>query len=91
MEDKRSMAPRGCVWPTSYYSSCGEIPTQGRLCMHHFGQVLAHGGGWGCGWPGCQRLSGTGRGLCTFHAGIATGETERRQQAVGESIVGESP
>jgi len=45
MRDKQLMAPQGCLWPTSYYTSCGAAPTQGRLCTHHLGQVLAHVGG----------------------------------------------
>jgi hypothetical protein len=70
------MAQRGCLWPTSYYTSCGAIPTQGRLCTLHLSQVLSHVSGWGCAWPGCQRLSSAGRGLCSFHVVVATGETQ---------------
>src|SRR6266480_443507 len=73
---KQLMAPRGCLWPTSYYTSCGATPTQGRLCTRHLGQVMAHVSGWRCVWPGCQRLSSAGGGLCRFHVAIATGQTE---------------
>ena len=83
MRDKRLMAPQGCLWPTSYYTSCGAAPTQGRLCTHHLGQVLAHVGGWECAWPGCQRLSAAGGGICAFHAAIATGKTESKSHDCG--------
>jgi hypothetical protein len=91
MEGKQLIAPRGCLWPTSYYTSCGATPTQGRLCTHHLSQVLAHVGGWRCAWPGCQRLSSASRGLCTFHVAVATGEAERGHgRPLDGSIVGES-
>src|SRR5207247_1989974 len=56
--------PRGCLWPTSYQTSCGKAPTLGRLCSKHLLRVQAHAGGWDCAWPGCQRLSPAMRGLC---------------------------
>jgi hypothetical protein len=70
--------PRGCLWPTSYQTSCGEAPTLGRLCSKHLLRVQAHAGGWDCARPGCQRLSPAMRGLCAFHAAIARGECDCR-------------
>lgn len=71
------IAPGGCLWPTSYYTSCGAAPIRGRLCGYHLSQVLGQAGGWGCTWPGCQRLSSAGQGLCLFHTAVAIGQPDR--------------
>jgi len=79
MGGRQLIAPPGCLWPTSYYTSCGAASIRGRLCGYHLSQVLGQASGWGCTWPGCRRLSSAGEGLCSFHTAVATGQTDRGQ------------
>jgi len=79
MEGGLLIAPPGCLWPTSYYTSCGAASIRGRLCGYHLTRVLEQASGWGCTWPGCRRLSSAGEGLCAFHTAVATGQTGRGQ------------
>ncbi len=72
------MAPSNtCIWPTSYRTFCGQAPVQGRLCPEHLRRVQAKVGTWSCAWPGCEQLSGAGKGLCAHHAGITSGLMEQ--------------
>jgi hypothetical protein len=79
MGGRQLIASRGCLWPTSYYTSCGAASIRGRLCGDHLSQVLEQASGWGCAWPGCQRLSSAGEGLCSFHTAVANGQTDQGQ------------
>lgn len=74
--DERLVAPKGCVWPASYTTCCGDAPAYGRLCAAHLRQVRACKDTWACAWPGCRSLSAATRGLCTFHAAITGWEGE---------------
>ncbi len=63
----------GCIWPASHKTSCGKASVQDRLCSEHARRRRAHVGTWECAWPGCELLSPTKKGLCSFHLMVAGG------------------
>ncbi|MGH2733807.1 MAG: hypothetical protein ACRDJF_10375 [Actinomycetota bacterium] len=67
---------RGCVWPTSSLSICGQDPAQGLLCPEHLNRIQRSVGRWDCAWPGCQQVSSAKRGLCSYHSKVAAGLME---------------
>ena len=81
------IAPRGCLWPTSYYTSCGAASIRGRLCGYHLSQVLERRVG--------GDVPGPAANVCHRQAEVSARFTPRwpwgRNRAdgrLGESIVG---
>ncbi|MGH2708542.1 MAG: hypothetical protein ACRDJK_09645, partial [Actinomycetota bacterium] len=62
-----------CIWPASHKTACGKDSVQGRLCAEHLRRLRAFAGTWRCSWPGCELLSSTKRGMCSFHLMVAGG------------------
>jgi hypothetical protein len=57
---------RECIWPDPDDGTCGRGIVQGLAVCPQHAQILSHGPGRACAWPGCAQAAPF-RALCMYH------------------------